>query len=149
MRHLLLRIGARLRIQRLWRPLHVQHRVERRRTVVARELHVSAALDHQVREVEVAVDDGHEQGARLVARADLIDVGARVEERGRGIDVTLTSRKQERRQPTLGAHQLVEAILPRHAGDVWPTVRRSARGRRVPHLSAALAGACACPPGPP
>ena len=78
----------------------------------------------------MAVDDGHQQRAGLVAGAHLVDVGAGVEQRLRGLDVSLARGEQQRRQPALRADQLVEAIR-----------RASRRRRRRRRLCAAGAGA--------
>ena len=73
-RRLLLLLRRRLRVQRLRRPLHVDRRVERRRPRVAGEFRVGAALEQHHGEIEVAVDRCHEQRARVIALAHLVDL---------------------------------------------------------------------------
>src|SRR5690606_14151357 len=57
-------------------------------------------------QVEVAVDRGDEQRARVVAFADLVDVGARSEQRTHRLRVALARGEKQRRQPALAADQL-------------------------------------------
>ena len=52
------------------------------------------------------VDGGHQDRAGAIGRAHLVDVGAAVDQRERGVGVTVTRGEQERRQPTLCAHQI-------------------------------------------
>ena len=111
---------------RLWRPLHVQHAVERRRSTVARHGHVGAAPEQTHREIEVPVDRRHEQRARAIRCAHLIDVGSAVEQRKHGVLEAFARRQQQRCQPALGADEVGVAQRLRLSSIV--AARRPGRG---------------------
>ncbi len=86
-----------LRRRRL-RPLHVaqiDRRIERRAAVRIGNVRVRAAIEQQRRQIVMAIDDGDQQRARRVG-ACLVDVGAAVEQRARGVELALARREQER-----------------------------------------------------
>src|SRR3546814_17876363 len=57
----LMQVRARVRMGGNGRPLHIEGRVERRDAGIARQGRVRAPAEQVGRDVEVAVDDGHEQ----------------------------------------------------------------------------------------
>ena len=75
-RDLLLVEGARLRIERARRPGHVERGIERRHAVARGGIRIRALIEQPLGEIEVAVDGGDQQRAGLVARADLVHIGA-------------------------------------------------------------------------
>ena len=85
-----------LRIPGPKRPFYVQRREERAGLVVTQEVGVRAAIDERLGQVVITVDDGDQQGTRLVAPRQLIDVCATVEKETRGLDVALSGGVMER-----------------------------------------------------
>ena len=82
-----------------------------------------------LRHIEVAIDDGDQHRAGLVAGAHVIDIGAGGDQRTHRIDVALARGEMERRQASLRPDQLVEDKRPIHAGNLlalWPRLRRPA-----------------------
>ena len=109
--------GARLRVERLGRPLGVDRRVEWRRAGVARQVRVRAVLEQIGRDVELAVHRRDEQRRRVIARARLVDVGAVGDERLDGGHRALPRREMERRQAAGASDQLAVGVGARQAGD--------------------------------
>src|SRR5207244_3826960 len=58
------------------------------------------------REIEVAVDRRHQQRTGVIRRAHLIDVGAAVDQRERGLLESFTRREQQRRESALRADEI-------------------------------------------
>ena len=68
--------------------------------------HVGAARQQPHRQIEMPVDRRHEQRARAIGRARLVDVGAAVEQRKRRVVEAVARREEQRGQPALRTHQV-------------------------------------------
>src|SRR5581483_837257 len=130
---LLLLVRARLRVQRLRRPLAVDRGIERRHAVLGGDRRIRALVEQVLRDVEVPVDRRDQNRARVVARAHLVHVGAGLDERFHRRHLALPRREQERRQAALGADELIVEVLAIDAADVGtaaPAAAAAAGGRR-------------------
>src|SRR5262249_2289431 len=74
----------------------------------ARKVHIRAAFNKELRNVEVSVNRGHQKRGALVG-ASRIQVGSRISERFDGSQPAVASRVHQRRQAT--ARTLLPAIL--------------------------------------
>ena len=117
-------------VERLRRPVHIEHGIERRHAVIGRERRIGASIQQVLREIEVAVDDGHQERGRPVSRVHLIDVCATLEQRLDRLDIALPGSELERREAPLRADQLVVAELSSDAGYVGFPLRPRGRGLR-------------------
>ena len=123
----LVHLRARLRVERLGRPLAVDRAVERRRAVLGGERRIGAPPEQILREIELAVDRRDEQRARAIARAHLVDVGAGVEQRAHRFEMSLARGEEQRRDAALRGHELVELIVAVDAGNLPAAAAASGR----------------------
>ena len=88
--------------QRVRRPghrrvLHVDRRIERREPIHIREVRVGAVVDEELSDFVMAVADGDDQRAAMVAGAQSIHVGAGGDECAHGVQVAFPCGEQQRR----------------------------------------------------
>ncbi len=101
----------RLREARARLPARVDRGPERRDAeAVGRDVRLGAFLDEEHRDVELAVDERDEERRVAVGRL-LIEIGAGVEQRGRGLHVALTRRVMQRGHAALGGDRRRRSVF--------------------------------------
>ena len=110
-RFLLLMLG-RVSIGRPWLPLALEHRVQWRGPGRAGDRRIGSVLEQNRGEIPLPVDGSHQQ-RRGVVTGRLVDVRATLEERQRGLDVSLPNGVVDRSQSAPLTHLLSVGHRPR------------------------------------